>query len=448
MGLLKSTISDARAGKSEKTVAPKFSSGASAKTLSKTPPINNQMQTGQTGPGPAKGISQAAHPVKPSHDDFQSKHLSQVDLSDKSKQIKDKQNIALNKTVTDNQSKHKMSDLRSPSDIRQQPEHKTTLPTYETKIHKDDSLTALPSKPGNNTIISEGSNKNTPGQDSFSDKEHLMNANVEARNKDTEKNIQQKELPQQNITIKQAVTQPDSIDKSVTSSPESTDNKKTTKSASAYPEVSNLLIKANETDQQVAADEIQSSHIPLTHKQSQQSDLLDYYDNSLHSSSNPNERINPEQINTNRDESYSHRAIEPSKPDIETQESLPLQYSEASVLQAENSINEINDQQSDVLMQMQRLKAEQAELHSELNVQPSAAAVQAQVIDNYSIVNSQLRNIANNNVTSSTEPAKSAEVKIGQVDVFIEPPHRSESRHAPASRPSLSLASRHYLRRL
>ena len=457
MGLLKSTISDARAGKSGKTLAPEFSSGASAKTLSKTPAMHNQMQTGQTGPGPAKGISQAMHPVKPSHDAFQSKHFSPVDLSpdnlsDKSNQI-DKKKLASNKTATVNQSKNKLSDFRSPQDIRQQSEHKTTLPTYETKINKDDLLTALPSMPDKNTIITDVSNQKIPGQntsgkDNFSDKEYLMNASVEARNKFAAKTIQQKKILSQGVTNNQSVIQPDSVDKSVASNLESPGYKKTPKAASVYPEVSNLLIKANETDQQVAADEIQSTHIPLTHKQSQQSDLLDYHDDSRHSSSSPKERINPEQINTNRDDSYSHRAIAPSKPDIETQESLPLQYSEASVLQAENSINEINDQQSDVQKQMQRFKTEQAELHSELNVQPSVAAVQAQVIDNYSIANNQLRNIANNHVNSSAAPAKSAEVKIGQVDVFIESPNRSETRHVSASRHSSSMASRYYLRRL
>lgn len=447
MGLLKSTIADARTGKSGKTSAPEFATGTSVKTPSKTSPVHNQMHTGKTGPVPAKDISPAMHPVKPGHNDFQSKHYAPVDLSDKSELIKDKQNISFNKTVIDYQSKSKMSDHRSSPDTRHQSEHKTTLPAYETKVHKSDSLTVLPLTADNNTIFFEGSNKNTLGQGDFNDNEHLMNAEVEVIDKVTAKNIQHKESTPQDITTKQAVTQPDSIDKSLTPNSEIAAYKNTQQSVSAYPEVSTLQIKSHHTDQHPAVDEMHSSHIPPAHNQSKQPDLLDDNDGSRQSTKISKQQINPEQIDINRDDSYAHRSIISSRPDTETQENLHHQYSDASMLQAENTINEVNDKQSDVLMQMQRLKAEQAELHSELNAQPSAAAVQAQVIDNYSIANNPLRHIENNHVNSSEAPAKSAEVKIGQVDVFIEPPHRSDSRQTSVSRPSLSLASRHYLRR-
>jgi hypothetical protein len=43
---------------------------------------------------------------------------------------------------------------------------------------------------------------------------------------------------------------------------------------------------------------------------------------------------------------------------------------------------------------------------------------------------------------------KSPEVKIGQVDVFFEAPRRGDRRGASPARPSVSLASRFYLRRL
>ena len=81
MGLLKSTISDARAGKSGKKVATEFPSGASTNTRSTMPPMNDQVHTGKMGTGSAKDISQSTRAVKPSHDAFQSKHFSPVDLS-------------------------------------------------------------------------------------------------------------------------------------------------------------------------------------------------------------------------------------------------------------------------------------------------------------------------------------------------------------------------------
>ncbi|TKB25867.1 hypothetical protein FCL47_12280 [Desulfopila sp. IMCC35006] len=46
------------------------------------------------------------------------------------------------------------------------------------------------------------------------------------------------------------------------------------------------------------------------------------------------------------------------------------------------------------------------------------------------------------------QPARTAEVKIGQVDVFIEKSPRAVSSSRQGTRPGLSLASRHYLRRL
>lgn len=49
-------------------------------------------------------------------------------------------------------------------------------------------------------------------------------------------------------------------------------------------------------------------------------------------------------------------------------------------------------------------------------------------------------------VTYINSPA-APEVKIGQVDVFIEAPHKAKTHKSPARRPSPSLSSRYYLRR-
>lgn len=458
MGLLKSTISDARVSKSSKTMSPVSTSDASAKTHSKTThalnPLNNQISAGKTVPAPDSHITQVTQSAKPRNDDLKSRHYSPVEILDKlnSHSHEDNQANVLNNAETDHSAKKNTANHKAASASHQQPEHKTTIATYEIRPHKVDSLSVLPSIPVNNTIINKDSNNIRCDENSFIDKKYSMNTQAENLDKVTAKYIQHKHATLQPITSKKVAAQADSKVISRADSSKKSENTITTNINPVYAESSKPPVHESLTDQQVFSDKAYSKKNSLTYKQDQQTDIQNYHDNnhlfSTHSSERKiTEEITAEQVN-NRQDSFSRRSIESPTSEIGTQKVIPYQEKAGSPVYVENSINEIHDQQADVLMQMKRTKAEQAELHSEINEQASTAAVWAQVIDNYSIVNNQLRNNANSTVNVSTAPARQAEVKIGQVDVFIEPPHRSESRHASTSRPSPSMASRYYLRRL
>jgi len=73
---------------------------------------------------------------------------------------------------------------------------------------------------------------------------------------------------------------------------------------------------------------------------------------------------------------------------------------------------------------------------------PEPTAIWARAVQNTSMPRQDDRS-----QTFSTAP-RTPEVKIGQVDVFFEAPRRADGRGASPERPSVSLASRFYLRRL
>jgi hypothetical protein len=80
--------------------------------------------------------------------------------------------------------------------------------------------------------------------------------------------------------------------------------------------------------------------------------------------------------------------------------------------------------------------------------QTNAAPAQAQVLSKQPDSRHYDRSMANIAPAASRDVVGTPEVKIGRVDVFVEDPGRSKVREPGAARPSPSLASRHYLRRL
>lgn len=80
---------------------------------------------------------------------------------------------------------------------------------------------------------------------------------------------------------------------------------------------------------------------------------------------------------------------------------------------------------------------------------PDQIRTQAQSVAAQMLSNKHISRLADRPVTkpASTDIARAPEVKIGQVDVFVEAVRRPHTRGASPARPSPLLASRHYLRR-
>jgi hypothetical protein len=136
------------------------------------------------------------------------------------------------------------------------------------------------------------------------------------------------------------------------------------------------------------------------------------------------------------DQDYKESRLVPNSTDAE-------QLSVAKTGQ-DNVINKVVPRAQPVARSPARAQSNSVQA-SPLTAQAQATAppVRAQHRDSVS-----RNNIGHNTNIAFTPPPRTPEVKIGQVDVFIEAPHRPASPGPTASRPSPSLASRHYLRRL
>ena len=85
---------------------------------------------------------------------------------------------------------------------------------------------------------------------------------------------------------------------------------------------------------------------------------------------------------------------------------------------------------------------------SNVAAQIKPAAAPAKVLENNFSTGNHARAGAKNIYAAPVDRPKTPEVKIGQVDVFIEAPQRRDVSRASSLCPSPSLSSRHYLRRL
>jgi hypothetical protein len=115
-----------------------------------------------------------------------------------------------------------------------------------------------------------------------------------------------------------------------------------------------------------------------------------------------------------------------------------------------NTVDDIltNDMDLGPLSQSSVAEAGQEKVLTKVAAQAQPTSVQASVLHSNPISHNNVRHTAKAAYGASVDASKVPEVKIGQVDVFIEAPQSSDKRGTSSSRPSLSLSSRHYLRRL
>lgn len=169
-------------------------------------------------------------------------------------------------------------------------------------------------------------------------------------------------------------------------------------------------------------------------------------------------------INSNYEQQKqtTHKVGNSSLNSINTSQELLSEVNKASHVQSkeaaiENSTdkektatihNSMNDANLELLAQLSAAKAVQEKSLNHVSAQVQPARTKAKVLNNNPIFQNNYSPTAKTAYGTSVEVSKAPEVKIGQVDVFIEAPHRSNTTGTSTSRPSPSLSSRHYLRRL
>lgn len=115
-----------------------------------------------------------------------------------------------------------------------------------------------------------------------------------------------------------------------------------------------------------------------------------------------------------------------------------------------NTVNDIltNDMDSGPLPRSSAAEAGPEKILTKVAAQAQPTSVQAQMPNNNPISHNNVRHTPKTAYGTSIAAPKAPEVRIGQIDVFIEAPHRSHIRRPSSPPASPSLASRHYLRRL
>jgi hypothetical protein len=115
-----------------------------------------------------------------------------------------------------------------------------------------------------------------------------------------------------------------------------------------------------------------------------------------------------------------------------------------------NIVNDIltNDMDSGPLPRSSAAEAGPEKNLTKIAARAQPTPAQTQRLNNNPISDNNVRHTPKTAYGTSVTAPKAPEVRIGQIDVFIEAPHRSPNRRPSPPPASPSLASRHYLRRL
>ncbi len=312
--------------------------------------------------------------------------------------------------------------------------HEITLPLNEITLHNDDSMPEMDSKNEESLHISD-----KHGQDRERSDRETDNSGEVFTSKQSEVALPQ---PEKDVGL---IVEKEKFEFANTNRESSSDMLSENASNAV---ISPIAIGEQDRKEWQENDAKLSGKVSVKAEFSKQSDFTKTNVNKQNSEQMSADRYSPLQKSTDASQVLTNVATKALSLQDKAVTGDLMDRNETTTLQ--NTVNVVLPDNSEPgpLPKLSAAKKGKEKTLTRVAAQAQPAAVQARVLHNNPVSHNSISHSAKTAYGTSVGSPKAPEVKIGQVDVFIEAPKRTGSRGILAPRPSLSLSSRHYLRRL